>query len=134
MTTVARLVAGVVTGTTRQLHEELAAMPDPVQRRALDRLLDVPSGSRLSDLERWRKGPAPRGSGPSLVKYLDRAAEISGVGLGRLGAEARVPPRRMAELARYGMTASASLIRRHGDARRLATLVATGPAPGGQEH
>jgi len=31
----------------------------------------------------------------------------------------------MAELARYGMTASASLIRRHGDARRLATLVAT---------
>ena len=125
VTTVARLVAGVVTDTTRQLHEELAAMPDPVQRRALDRLLDVPSGSRLSDLERWRKGPAPRGSGPSLVKYLDRATEISGVGLGRLGAEARVPPRRMAELARYGMTASASLIRRHGDARRLATLVAT---------
>ena len=125
VTTVARLVASVVTDTTRQLHEELAAMPDPVQRRALDRLLDVPPGSRLSDLERWRKGPAPRGSGPSLVKYLDRAAEISGVGLGRLGAEARVPPRRMAELARYGMTASASLIRRHGDARRLATLVAT---------
>ena len=125
VTTVARLVAGVVTDTTRQLHEELAAMPDPVQRRALDRLLDVPPGSRLSDLERWRKGPAPRGSGPSLVKYLDRAAEIGGVGLGRLGAEARVPPRRMAELSRYGMTALASLIRRHGDARRLATLVAT---------
>ena len=55
-------------------------MPDPVQRRALDRLLDVP-------------------------------------------AEARVPPRRLAELSRYGMTASASLIRRHGDARRLATLL-----------
>jgi hypothetical protein len=125
VTTVTRLVAGVVTSTTRQLHEELAAMPDPVQRRTLDRLLDVPPGSRLSDLERWRKGPAPRGSGPSLVKYLDRAAEIGGVGLGRLGAEALVPPRRMAELARYGMTASASLIRRHGDARRLATLVAT---------
>lgn len=88
VTTVARLVAGIVTDTTRQLHEELAAMPDPVQRRALDRLLDVPPGSRLSDLERWRKGPAPRGSGPSLVKYLDRAAEIGGVGLGRLGAEA----------------------------------------------
>jgi hypothetical protein len=59
------------------------------------------------------------------VKYLDRVAEIGGVGLARLGAEARVPPRRMAELFRYGMTASASLIRRHGDARRLATLVAT---------
>jgi hypothetical protein len=79
----------------------------------------------VSDLERWRKGPAPRGSGPSLVKSLDRVAEISGVGLARLGAEARVPPRRMAELSRYGMTASASLIRRHSGARRLATLVAT---------
>ena len=125
VTTLARLVASVRDETTRQLLEELAALPDPVQRRALDRLLDVPPGSRLSDLERWRKGPAPRGSGPSLVKSLDRVAEISGVGLARLGAEARVPPRRMAELSRYGMTALASLIRRHGDARRLATLVAT---------
>ena len=125
VTTLARLVASVRDETTRQLLEELAALPDPVQRRALDRLLDVPPGSRLSDLERWRKGPALRGSGPSLVKSLDRVAEISGVGLARLGAEARVPPRRMAELSRYGMTALASLIRRHGDACRLATLVAT---------
>jgi hypothetical protein len=83
VTTIARVVAKVVTDTTRQLWEELAAMPGPVQQRALDRLLDVPPGSRLSDLERWRKGPAPRGSGPSMVKYLDRAAEIGGVGLGR---------------------------------------------------
>jgi hypothetical protein len=98
VTTLARLVASVRDETTRQLLEELAALPDPVQRRALDRLLEVPPGSRLSDLERWRKGPAPRGSGPSLVKSLDRVAEISGVGLARLGAEGRVPPRRMAEL------------------------------------
>jgi hypothetical protein len=83
VTTLARLVASVRDETTRQLLEELAALPDPVQRRALDRLLEVPQGSRLSDLERWRKGPAPRGSGPSLVKSLDRVAEISGVGLGR---------------------------------------------------
>ena len=121
----ARLVASVREEATRRLWEELAALPDPVQRRALDRLLEVPPGSRLSDLERWRKGPVPRGSGPSLVKFLDRVAEISVLGLAGLGAEARVPPRRLAELSRYGMTASASLIRRHSDARRLATLVAT---------
>jgi hypothetical protein len=125
VTTLARLVASVVTDMTRQLWEELAALPDPVQRRALDRLLDVLPGSRLSDLERWRKGPAPRGSGPSLVKSLDRVAEIGGLGLAGLGGGARVPPRRLAELSRYGMTASASLIRRHFDARRLATLLAT---------
>lgn len=58
-------------------------------------------GSRLSDLERWRKGPAPHGSGPSLVKSLDRVAEIGGLGLAGLGAEAPVLPRRLAELARY---------------------------------
>ena len=59
------------------------------------------------------------------MKYLDRAAEISALGLGRLGIEALVPPRRLAEPARYGMTASGSLIRRHPEARRIATLLAT---------
>ena len=36
-----------------------------------------------------------------------------------------MPPRRLGELARYGMTADAWLIRRHPDDRRLATLLAT---------
>ena len=71
MTTLARLVARVRDDTTRRLWEELAALPEPAQRRTLDRLLEVPPGSRVSDLERWRKGPVPRGSGPSLVKSLD---------------------------------------------------------------
>jgi hypothetical protein len=47
------------------------------------------------------------------------------LGLADLGAEARVPPRRLGELARYGMSADASQIRRHPDGRRLATLLAT---------
>jgi hypothetical protein len=38
---------------------------------------------------------------------------------------ALVPPRRLGELARYGMSADASQIRRHPDGRRLATLLAT---------
>jgi hypothetical protein len=125
VTTLARLVASVRDETTRQMWEKLAALPGPVQRRALDGLAEVPHGARVSDLERWRKGPAPRGSGQSVVKYLDQVAEISGLGLADLGVEGLVPPRRLAELARYGMTASASLIRRHPEARRLATLLAT---------
>ena len=36
-----------------------------------------------------------------------------------------MPPRRLGELARYGMSADASQIRRHRDGRRLATLLAT---------
>ena len=52
-------------------------------------------------------------------------AKIQALGLAGLGAEALVPPRRMGELARYGMTADAWLIRRHPDDQRLATLLAT---------
>ena len=91
----------------------------------LDRLPEVPPGKRVSDLERWRKGPPPRGSGPAIIAALDQVAEIQSLGLASLGAESAVPPRRLGELARYGMTADAWLIRRHPDDRRLATLLAT---------
>jgi hypothetical protein len=79
----------------------------------------------VSELERWRKGPVPRGSGPTMIKAPDQVSEIMGLGLAELGAGGLVPPRRLAELAKYGMSADASLIRRHGDGRRLATLLAT---------
>jgi hypothetical protein len=125
VTTLARLVAKVRDDTTRRLWRELEGLLTPVQRHVLDRLLDVPPGSRVSDLERWRKGPVPRGSGPAIIKALDQVSEIKALGLAELGAEALVPPRRLGELARYGMSADAGLIRRHPDGRRLATLLAT---------
>ena len=96
----------------------------------LDRLLEVGPGERVSDLERWRKGPPPRGSGPAIIKALDQVAEITALGLAGTGAEALVPPRRLGELARYGMTADAWLVRRQPDDRRMATSLATA-APGG---
>jgi hypothetical protein len=51
--------------------------------------------------------------------------EILGLELADLGAEALVPQRRLGELAKYGMRADASVLRRHPDGRRLATLPAT---------
>ncbi len=125
VTTLARLVARVRDETTHRLWRVLEALLTPVQRRVLDRLPEVSPGMRVSDLERWRKGPPPRGSGPAIIAALDQVAEIQGLGLAGLGAEAVVPPRRLGELARYGMTADAWLIRRHPDGRRLATLLAT---------
>ena len=125
VTTLARLVARVRDETTHRLWRVLEALLTPAQRRVLDRLLEVPTGLRVSDLERWRKGPPPRGSGPAIIAALNQVAEIQGLGLAGLGAEAVVPPRRLSELARYGMTADAWLIRRHPDERRLATLLAT---------
>jgi Domain of unknown function (DUF4158)/Tn3 transposase DDE domain len=125
VTTLVRLVARVRDDTTHRLWRVLEGLLTPAQRCMLDRLLDVPLGLRVSDLERWRKGPPPRGSGPAIIAALDQVAEIQGLGLAGLGAESAVPPRRLGELARYGMTADAWLIRRHPDDRRLATLLAT---------
>jgi hypothetical protein len=125
VTTLARLVARVRDDTTHRLWAVLEGLLTPGQRRVLDQLLEVPPGSRVSDLERWRKGPPPRGSGRAIIKALDQVAEIRALGLAGLGAEALVPPRRLGELARYGMSADAWLIRRHPDGRRLATLLAT---------
>ncbi|GAA5065178.1 TnpA family transposase [Thermocatellispora tengchongensis] len=52
-------------------------------------------------------------------------SDIESLELAGLGAEALVPPRRLGELAKYGMRADASALRRHPDGRRLATLLAT---------
>jgi hypothetical protein len=125
LTTLARLVARVRDDTTRRLWGVLEGLLTVGQRYVLDQLLEVPAGSRISDLERWRKGPASRGSGPTMVKALDQVAEVMGLGMADLGVESLVPARRLAELAKYGMRADASLIRRHGDGRRSTTLLAT---------
>ncbi|MEV0704588.1 hypothetical protein AB0I53_42640 [Saccharopolyspora sp. NPDC050389] len=59
-----------------------------------------------------------------MVDALQRAAEILGLGFAEVDTEVVVPPRRLAELSRYGVQGKASLLRRHGDSRRLATLLA----------
>ena len=100
-------------------------MAAPLQQRvALDALLVVAPGSRVSELERWRSGPV-RASGPQMVKALHRVEEILGSGLSGVSIDAAVTPRRLAELARYGMGADVAQLKRHGEARRMATLVAT---------
>ena len=120
----ARLVARERDAATQRLWETLHAALTGPQRLALDALLAVPPGSRVSELERWRTGPA-RASGPQMVRALNRVAEIIGSGLSRVRLDASVTPRRLAELARYGMGTDAAHLKRHGDQRRLATLVAT---------
>ena len=109
---------------TQRLWDTLYAALTDQQRREMDALLVVPPGSRVSELERWRVGPA-RASGPQMVKALHRVAEIIGSGLSRVQLDAAVTPRRLAELARYGMGADVAQLKRHGDQRRMATLVAT---------
>jgi TnpA family transposase len=125
LTTLARLVASVREEATQQLWRKLEALLSVGQRGVLDALVEVPPGASVSDLERWRKGAPRRASGPSMIKALNQVSEIMGLGLAELGIEEVVPPRRLSELHRYGMTAKATALRRHPDARRLATLMAT---------
>jgi len=118
-----RLVARVRDEATERLWDSLSAPATPEQRIALDRLLEVPPGGRVSELERWRTGPA-KASGPGMVKALDLASEVGGAGFGAVKLD-QVPQRRLAELARYGMSATAFQLKKHPPSRRRATLVAT---------
>ncbi|MCW2915081.1 MAG: transposase [Actinomycetia bacterium] len=83
-----------------------------------------PRGARVSELDRLRRGPV-RVSGPQMKWSLERAEEIADLGMGELDVSG-IPPRRLAELSRYGVDGKAALLKRHSDSRRLATLLATG--------
>ncbi|MGH9222730.1 MAG: Tn3 family transposase, partial [Acidimicrobiales bacterium] len=117
-----RCVASVRDATTQRLWDTLAAKPSPAQAGQLDRLLDVPAG-RVSDLERLRDGPTAT-SGKGLARALERVAEVGALGFAGVAID-DVPRRRLVELARWGMAAKASALRRHPYQRRLATLLAT---------
>ena len=118
VTTLARLVARVRDETTHRLWRELEGLLTPGPARHAG----PPAGVSVRD-RTCVKGPAG-------LKALDQVAEITALGLAGTGAEALVPPRRLGELARYGMTADAWLVRRQPDDRRMATSLATA-APGG---
>jgi TnpA family transposase len=124
VTTLARLVARARADGDERLWDALASLPTLRQARVLEGLLEVPEGSRVSDLERWRKGPGDP-TGKSLRLALQRVAQIHGLDLDASRARALVPTRRLMELARYGLAVTAPRLRRHPPARRTATLVAT---------
>lgn len=118
-----RVVARVREETQQRLFDTLAGQLDHKQAQRLDGLLEVPGGSRVSHLDRLRTGPTAV-SGKAMAAALARVAEIEALGF--TGAHVvAVPPRRAAELARWGMTGKAPALRRHPYNRRLATMLAT---------
>ncbi len=88
VSTLARLVARVRDDTTHRLWAELEGLLTVGQRRVLDHLLEVPPGSRVSDLERWRKGPPPRGAARPSSRHWTRCRKS-----GRWGWPGSVPRR-----------------------------------------
>jgi hypothetical protein len=123
VSTVARLVSEVRTDTSERLYSRLSGRVSSELGQRLDKLLTVPSGARMSELDRLRRAPT-RASGLEMVRALDRAAEIAGFGAGRVDV-CDVPPGRLDALARAGLTNDAQTLRRLTSMRRSATLLAT---------
>ena len=76
VTTLARLVASVREAANQRLWDTLYGLLSVGQRAVLDSLLTVPSGERVSELDRLRRGPV-RVSGPQMKWSLQRAEEIA---------------------------------------------------------
>jgi len=101
----AKLVAEVRTAAETRVWDTITAAAtatDVELPRRLDGLLKVPQGARVSELERFRRGPT-RISGRELVGALDRAGELAGLGAGAVDLAA-VPANRIEVLTRDGLT------------------------------
>ncbi|WSK00367.1 hypothetical protein OG395_49625 [Streptomyces sp. NBC_01320] len=68
----ARPVGSVREAANNRLWDTLYGLLNTGQRAVLDSLLTVPSGARVSELDRLRRGPV-RVSGPQMKWSLQRA-------------------------------------------------------------
>ncbi len=119
----ARLVAEVRAAAVERVHVLLAGAVPVELRGRLEALLVVPAGCRSSELDRLRHAPT-RASGPQMVRALERAAELAGLGAGLVDVS-EVPAGRLEVLARQGLAGNAAVLRRLPQRRRTATLLAT---------
>jgi TnpA family transposase len=121
-TVLERFIARLRQRVEARLWRMLAHGMSLEQRLRLDELLKVPHGSRNSTLDRLRTGPVMV-SAPALVRALQRLEAIRALEI-RLPAAARIPPSRIAALARFANTSKVTAVSRLPEARRMATLVA----------
>lgn len=118
ITVLTRLVNAVRAAAAERMHTVLAAATaeaDPMLAVRLRAALEVPPGARFSEVEQWRRAPT-RVSGPGLVRALDRAGDLAGLGVRAVDCSA-VPPNRMAALARHGLVSKAAALAGLGPAR-----------------
>lgn len=117
-----RLIIEIRERATERLWLRLAALPTLDQKEALEKLLDVPHGQRVSRFDRIGKGPVTV-SGPSFVNAVGRYSELRQFGLAELDFSS-IPPVRLKAVARYASMTSQYRIARMPDHKRVAILLA----------
>lgn len=108
---------------SQRLWAAIARAPDLLQREKLLGLLAVQEGSRVSELDRLRKGPTTV-TAPRLVGALERSDEIRALGAGSVDLSS-VLEGRIEALARYELAAKEQQIFQMREGRRVATLLVT---------
>ena len=122
VTVLARLIARVRERTGRYIYRQLVARLHATQQEALEALLVVVPGQRLTPLEVLRTSPT-RVSAPALVAALHRLDQIRAVGVSDVFIR-DLPEARLARMARHAQLAWAQPLLRMGQERRVATLLA----------
>lgn len=120
--TLLRAIAQAREQSNVRVWDELAALPNRVQRARLEELVVTRPGERSSVLERLRRAPT-RVSASGLLGALERLENIRAIGVGVVDVSP-IPPSRVAALARYGVVAKAQTLARMTGPRRIATLLA----------
>ncbi|GAB2796427.1 TnpA family transposase [Hymenobacter luteus] len=121
VTVLARLIARVRERTGRHLYRQLRSRLHPTQQSALEDLLAIAPGQRLTRLEALRTAPT-RVSGPALVAALARLDQVRALGVGDIPLH-DLPEARLGRLARHAQVAWGQTLSRMGEERRLATLL-----------
>ncbi|MEU7458359.1 DUF4158 domain-containing protein [Streptosporangium roseum] len=106
ISTVERLVSEIRERVALRQYKILASLPSPDQKGALEELVTVAEGRRISGLDRLRKSPTDV-SGAGVGKALERDVELRGLGASAWDLSA-VPAGKVAALALPGRPAQAA--------------------------
>ncbi|MFJ9181379.1 Tn3 family transposase [Streptomyces sp. NPDC102360] len=121
----ARQVSEVREIADKRLHTTVARAAWRADRSLpadLVALLETPEGRRYSYLETFRRPPT-KTTGTAMKRALERVDEIAVYRLGRVKLD-KLPPNRLAALARYGLGSKATSLERASEPKRTAMLTA----------